>query len=522
MQTVLRPVLCRWNVLGLKGRFLMTTLALGLFGTTFQCWALDLDWSGQFRAESHWVFNYAMDAANLTPDSNRMSLDESRGYYIPGGGNKNANFQTLFLRLTPTVIVNDNVYIKSEWWVGDPLFGFFGNGTPYTLDQRQYYSNQSRGSFIQAQRYWAEVLTDVGTVQAGRLPLHWGLGVVWNSGNELFDRYQSTGDAVRLISKFGSFSFVPSIIHYSMGTNFAGGCQNATCTSVSGGAGGVSEYSLAVKYENLDEDIEMGLNFLRKIAGSAQPPNAGLVGLDGQATGMSFNTWDIYGRKKLGRFTFAGELPVATGKIGGVDYSTWAVALESKAELSDHWEFGAKVGRVPGQPPSSTSNPTDYRVFYLHPNYRLGLIMFQYQLANFYLPKNQNDPTTNASSLKSAFDNPISNASYLSLGGKLKLQKWSFHTLWTFAKAEQVARSGDYHFNTWKRKYESQLAPKNQSDSLGWEMDYGLLYQWDEAFRFGIDIGFYFPGDFYKFSNTATDNQTSMIFASVFRMGIVF
>src|SRR5690606_7675673 len=111
----------------------------------------------------------------------------------------------LFLRLRPSVIVNDNVTIKSEWWVGDPIFGIFGGSVPGLTSQRQFYSNQSAGSFVSAQRVWAELTTDVGTVQVGRAPLQWGLGLVWNAGDGIGDRYQSTGDLIRLVSRFGAF-----------------------------------------------------------------------------------------------------------------------------------------------------------------------------------------------------------------------------------------------------------------------------------------------------------------------------
>ena len=64
--------------------------------------ALDLDWSGQFRAESNWVFNYAVDSGNLISDDVRAA---GGGYYVPGGGDNSAYFQSAFLRLRPSLIV---------------------------------------------------------------------------------------------------------------------------------------------------------------------------------------------------------------------------------------------------------------------------------------------------------------------------------------------------------------------------------------------------------------------------------
>ena len=85
----------------------------------------------------------------------------------------------------------------------------------------------------------------------GRVPLQWGLGVVWNGGENLWDRYMSTGDAIRWIAKFGSFSFIPSIIVSSVGNTIGGACNvvNGFCTQ-GVGSGGVTDYSLIFKYEN--------------------------------------------------------------------------------------------------------------------------------------------------------------------------------------------------------------------------------------------------------------------------------
>src|SRR5262249_45931955 len=67
--------------------------------------ALELDWSGKFRTEFHFIKNYTMDssAAGSTVDSSRIVTNTVNGttykypsgYYIPGGGNNNATFETL-------------------------------------------------------------------------------------------------------------------------------------------------------------------------------------------------------------------------------------------------------------------------------------------------------------------------------------------------------------------------------------------------------------------------------------------
>lgn len=486
----------------------------------FPAFALDLDWSGQFSAEANFVKNYSMENGNQINDATRSAAG---GYYIPGGGSNNAHFQSVFLKLKPTAVVNDNVYVKSEVWLGDPIYGFFGSGAPYTTDQRRFYSTQVRGSTITAQRVWGEFVSDFGTLKVGRAPLHWGLGVFWNSGDDLWDRYPSTADQFSLVSKFGSFVFSPTIAKYSAGNNIGGACVGSPCVSQTGG-GGMSDYSFALKYDNLDEDFEGGVNYIRRIAGAAQDPTYGYLGFNNSASGMSYSVWDIYMKKKLGRLNLGVEFPITNGTIGGTKYSTFALAGEVDWQVNDKWETKLRAGRAPGQPniSSTSTTPDKYNAFYFHPDYMRGLIMFNYALNNFAGPNTTNNPANGNNLLVSPYDNPISNAKYVSLGGAYRADKWKFRANYIYAVANDSARAGQKFYNVWSKSYSTGVAVKDQSKSLGWEMDYGTSFYWDDHFQFHLDFGWFFPGKFYDFSNTPQDNATSAVFATTFKVGVQF
>lgn len=502
--------------------------AVGILASAQDGSALELDWSGQFRSEAHYVRNYTLDgrSASATPDATRLG----QGYYIPGGGDTSAHFQTLFMRLRPKLVVNDNIYVKSELWFGDPIFGFFGGSAPYTVDQRQYYSTQLRGSTVTAQRYWAELLSDIGTVQVGRAPQHWGLGLFWNNGEGIWDRYVSSADVIRLVSKFGAFTVTPGIAKYSQGNNIGGACDfnpaTGGCTPVLG-TGVVSDYSLSFKYENADEDLEGGVNFVKRLAGASQDPSSGYLGVGATGAGqipagMNYVVWDLYGRKNFGRFSFGVEAPITDGNVGGVNYKTFAVATETEWKITDNWFTNLRAGHAPGQPDTAGALPSKYQAFYFNPNYKLGLIMFNYQLANFAGPNNQNNPGTGANGLLSPYDNSIVNANYLSLGAGYQTDKWIFRGNFIYARANESASATGNYFNTWRRTFETNTTGVAQATDLGWEMDYGVGFKWDEAFQVNVDAGWFFPGDFYKFSNTATPNATDSVFATVVRAGVNF
>ena len=73
-------------------------------------------------------------------------------------------------------------------------------------------------SSISVQRAWAEYLTPVGQVRFGRMPNHWGLGMVMNAGDCLDCDYQSNVDRIMFVSGLksldlyfgGSWDFISS------------------------------------------------------------------------------------------------------------------------------------------------------------------------------------------------------------------------------------------------------------------------------------------------------------------------
>ena len=528
--------------------------------------ALELEWGGQFRSEFNLIKNYTLDSSDAANnvDPGRAS---GHGYYIQPAGNKDAQFETLFLKLTPKIVVNDNIYIKTEFWLGDPTYGFYGAGTPYSVDQKYYNGTYSRGSVVTAQRYWGEFLTDFGTLQVGRVPLQYGLGVNWNAGDSLWAHYESTGDAVRMISKFGAFSFIPAAISYSTGNTIGGACAlNSTtgvCSALPGG-GAVNDYSLQVKYENPDEDFEAAINFIRRISGGGQDPNSGAKGVDtntasppavpsqnatttnGQTPtgpsindvlvgGAAYNTWDIYAKKKIGKLSLGVEVPLVSGNVAGISYSTWALAAEMDYKSSDTWEFETHFGRAPGQPDDSGPTPSSYKAYYFHPNYQMGLVMFNYQFANFHGPNTLNNAAATGADLLSPYDNPVTNADYLNVGTLLHAEKWTFDLNFLIARANEVCQASQpWCFNTWEHRLVQQNGG-DQSRGLGWELDTGAAFQYDEYFNFRLDAGFYFPGQYYAYANTPagatlsdgvtpspTVNATSMVFALVGRIGVQF
>ncbi|MBU6154187.1 MAG: hypothetical protein KGP28_07780 [Bdellovibrionales bacterium] len=459
--------------------WIASVLTVGFLSLEAQ--ALDFDWQGQFRAETNTIFGY----------SNAPSTGTS-GYSVPLRGDSPANFQNLFLSLKPRVLVNDNVSIFGDLWFNSPDQGLFGSNP---LDGAPRFSNTVTGNgLISARAFFAEVATDFGTFRVGRMPLQYGLGLVWNSDSSRRSRLPSFGDAMTLVTKLGAFKFSPIFVKYQQ--------QRGVVTANSG----ITDYALNLSYSNDDEQLDVGLLFLRRLAGS----NAGVtdpLSFTSGTSGYGYNLWDFYAKKKSGIFTLEAEVPIASGLVASKSFSSVAGAVKAKADLSEQLSLKANVGSASGQ--ASTPSPDKFTAFYFHPDYRPGLLMFNYNYRNI------------ASGSGSFFDNPITNARFLSLSGQYMAGKFSHEVLGLFAMADQVANGSGKYFNTLSGSYQDD-GGSSQEKGLGFELDYSLGYDWDEYTRFGIDTGLYFPGAFYKFSAGSTPNDVKTVFGAQFGMTVKF
>ena len=151
------------------------------------------------------------------------------------------------------------------------------------------------------------------------------------------------------------------------------------------------------------------------------------------------------------------------------------------------------------------------------------MILFNYQLRNFSGPQTFNNPNATGDTLSSPYYNPIVDAGYVSLAGNIKpSHKWTIRPGLIYAYAPRAAKDGDQFYNYWTGTQQVAAAGHDQGNSLGFEFDLGVTFHWDEYFTFSFDNGILFPGSFFAFSNTPTDNKTSPVFASSIRVGVNF
>jgi len=411
--------------------------------------------------------------------------------------------------------VNDNISLYSNLWFGTPDKGIFGGDQTSTtsgITGSSSISNTRTGNAtISASTFYAEVATDFGTFNVGRVPMNWGLGVLWNNNNGGFNRMPSTADGFRLESKLGAFKFTPAMYKYTAGSNY-GGTFNGTNTVA--GFSSASDYSLALTYNNDDEQLDLGILFVRRLAGM----NANMVDPFSSTgtTGYAYNVWDFYVQKKTGIFTVSAEIPLVTGVVGVHNYNSVAGALKADAQMNDHWKAKFNGGLANGQENVvGAGSASKLTVFSFHPDYRPGLMMFNYNFRNF----------SNGST--SPFYNPVTNAQFVSLGFDYNYAKWThgFQGLYALASsaADGTVGAGSY-YNTLEGRYQAYngAGATKQEKGLGFELDYSLTYEWDEAMKLGLMAGLYFPGKFYEFSNSLTPNVLKTAFGTGLNLTMKF
>lgn len=489
--------------------FLAPILALSLFSA--QANALTLDWGGYFRADHNFVIDYRMNS--VTPG---VSNSGDSGEYIAGEGEQNASFTEFFMKLKPTVLVNDNIVVHSEWNLGDPTNNFFGRNVP-NEDRKNALATGKGALDISVARLWLDVHSDFGTIQIGRAPMNWGLGAIFNSGDRPNDRYQSTSDTVRLVSKFGYLSLMPLFSKNAMGRNLSG-ARNPLTDAILNGSDDVTDYGIGLRYENPEEDLEGGVLYYKRNASDTQTsyyaPSTATKFTSG-ANNINVKLFDFYVKKSWHHFELGAELPLYSGVVPDVngvgtmnDYKATAFALEAALKY-DTWRHSLKMGTTPGQPAATTSaHGSTFSALQLHRAYKLGLILFNYNFGNFG-PANSdavpNGSTTNGYNYPtsvSPYDTGIMNAKYVMLASEKHWEQWgmNFGIIWAHANEAAVAGKDAYNHRT--RQWFTSAA--SQGKGMGIEADFGTHYNWDDNISFGLDVGMLFPGEYFKYINNAS------------------
>jgi uncharacterized protein (TIGR04551 family) len=357
------------------------------------------------------------------------------------------------LRFDPEIIISDNLRISSEIFALDNLVlgstpnsyattpsGSTTNGYTAAASNRfapiSFLSttqgaptagvNGSTNS-ISVQRVWAEYMTPLGQLRFGRMPGHWGLGIVENSGDGIDSDYQTTLDRIQFISGLktmdlyfgGSWDFPSSGPTNGSAYDVYGGQPYNTCNLCN-----VSQWSAFVAHRTSPELQKLQLSRgdfvlngglyttfrtqeLDTAAGTTQD-NASYSSL------VSRKAWaltpDLWVQALWKKFRFEAEFATINGEIGsstlspnaneptgireyGLATQTEFRAVEDKLDLQFGFgwasgdQYAANNGTNALTPApnglqqelyNSGGQIADISTFRFHPDYRVDLIFFRH------------------------------------------------------------------------------------------------------------------------------------------------
>jgi uncharacterized protein (TIGR04551 family) len=165
----------------------------------FQLFELD----GYYRVRMDWFKNFAMgfgDAGRGTPFPRALTCQTAASMDVEGNCSGTLSWLDMRLRLEPVVNLSEQVSVHAQIDVLDNMIlggttegVYLANraepppdapATPFSMGQAPQDGGRNFAyDSIRVKRAWGEVMTPLGLLQFGRMPSHWGMGMVENAGS---------------------------------------------------------------------------------------------------------------------------------------------------------------------------------------------------------------------------------------------------------------------------------------------------------------------------------------------------
>lgn len=469
---------------------LKTLLALPIAVTALNAEALPIDWKGTLGFDQNIIKNARRTTDNCT-------YAAATGGECLDNDNNNARYQSMLLKLQPTIIVNDSTSIKGELSTGTIRGGFLGDNT--TSSGSSYFAQSSAGrNSLNINQFYAELYADTALFRVGRFSKDYGLGAITSGGNGKWDRFFSAYDGFEAEFKLGSFKLVAAMAKLDTNTG-------ATEPKAPNGKYDTNESSIVALYDNSNNNLKAGVYYAQREVETNSDLNGAGVG------SQNITLIDIFFDKTWGDFNLAMEIPMLSGDVGTAygatskqDFDARAYILETSYMLNPKWKIGLNAGMIGG----SDGDQSKQEAVYLHPNYQIAEVMFRYNLQGFQ-NKDEN-----------IFSSSIVNTNYAKIFAHYKNDAWGWRLDFIMAKANETAKSGSEYYDHRAKKYITATA--DQKDDLGMEFDIAFDYEWSPSILVTGYVGYYQVGDYYAFTNTSTELDTTSVTASGFRLNIGF
>lgn len=467
-------------------------MLLSLLTLSPAIFARPIDWHGSYGADNIVLSNFSKVKGNDATDPSNAGSQEFD--LLTSDSSKNAIFQTYKFTLAPIILINDASTIKAEFSSGYASGGFLGdnsvNARARKMGHALYnYSLSGENKSLLVSKAYLELYSDTAIYLIGRHSASWGLGAILDAGESSWDRHQSIRDGITMKIKLGNFDISP----------FWGKIASPSTLMDSNHA---SEMGASILYDNSERDIAFGIYYSNRTSGNDQKSiMANANGTGAAALGkVDLKLTDIYFKKSFGAFEFQFEAPFVSGKIGkalgstNANYNSLALLLQTNYQINQFWSSGLDAGSVNGHSGSTNT----FQAMYLHPNFKIANILFNYNLRGII-----------NSASDSIHDTYVTNVQYLRLKTKYDSEKWTWDSSFIYALAAQSASSGRSSYNHQKNKLFTATA--DQAKDYGFEFDSNFQYHWNSEVSIGGRFGYLVTGDYFAFTNSSASNETENV-----------
>ncbi len=395
------------------------------------------------------------------------------------GGDSKAYILNRFL-LYPTLIIDDHFSIFSEWNLLHSRKLTPTTNSPLNVGQGGYIMGDSEATLFEVRRAWLEWTSDFGVFSIGRMPVSWGYGLIWDSGQKPWDDFGTTFDRLEYRLHFGN---MVGAIAYNKGRKL----------NLIGSNDDQQFYTFYLRYINRTNNIEGGFIYENQVRSPSQEKDLEETNNQYQLpdgytnayplhtkTPTPFNSHviDVYLKKSVGYFTFGGEFGWLSGSAFDYDGIGTGDSLNAFGSVFnvtfEYHKIKALFDLIFASPDNNLNDNNLSGFIILNRNRRMGLILGKELLGNYH---------GNGANLGSlvVYGNDGTFSGLLGL-------KPGFRVEWS---------------SDWSSWIDLIWASKlnNESKNLGVEIDIGADYSVYRNLDLHLTVGYLIPGNGLRVNN---------------------
>jgi len=456
--------------------------------------------------------------------------------------NTNSSYFQQRVRLEPTVRVSENVKLIGQIDIFDDVIWGNNNapvpvlaGAPTSQGPDGYFADDQFGiRSINPKRFYADVLLPFGKLEFGRMPSHWGLGLLENDGNGFRNEwgdahYGTTHDRILFATKpMGKEG--PMILAIAFDKTVTSNADKLAPGSIDASIDDVDQIAIVPVYHPEDKQTTAGIFAAYRSQNSTKTQiyaASGYCDVDLEPLRLQAEAVWVGGETKalmpaLLKANDEDNLHL-TGKtdvnaINGVLRATYNYEPLKFIVEGGYSSGQEKDAVIPERnSPRTTSKITTYP---FNPDYNVGLILFEEVLYRKSLDAAENRfpyPNDERLSLKELIPShgSVRNAWYVAPLIKLDLTDALGTKLGIlYAQAVEDLYDPTSRAAGWTN-YEGN---HKLSKDLGWEIDWGIHFGLADNFDFGVQLGYFIPGKAFE----TTSGDTTNVFETQTRLTVTF